>query len=128
MLRKVWNRNDEKLHTEESREENMNTVDSVTDNLIEAILQGETYQAYHRELEKVKQVPGLKEQLDEFRRRNFELQSRADNDFEKLDCFEKEYQNFRDNPLVMDFLAAELDLCRLMQNVSLRITEALKFE
>ena len=42
--------------------------------------------------------------------------------------FEKEYENFRQQPLVADFLAAELALCRMMQDIFGDITEALDFE
>lgn len=106
----------------------MNDLERATDTYIETILNSEVYRLYRTELEKVKEVPGLKEQVDEYRKRNFELQSSEDIDFNTLDSFEKEYENFRDNPLVADFLAAELDLCRMMQDISVRITAALKFE
>ena len=68
------------------------------------------------------------EQIDEFRRNNYLLQCRTDIDFDKLDHFEKEYENFRQQPLVADFLAAELALCRMMQDIFSDITEALDFE
>lgn len=106
----------------------MYDLERATDIYIETILDSDVYRLYRTELEKVKQVPGLKEQIDEYRKQNYELQSSDDNDFNKLDSFEKEYENFRDNPLVADFLAAELDLCRMMQDISARITEALEFE
>lgn len=101
---------------------------SATAALIEAVLATEEYQTYVTELNRVKQYPELKEQIDDLRRRTFELQSSADNNFNKLDQFEKEYETFRENMLVQDFLAAELDLCRLIQDVYLRITAALHFE
>lgn len=106
----------------------MSDLNRAIDDLIVAILESEVYRTYRTELDKVKQVPGLKEQIDEFRRRNFALQSSADNDFEKLDRIEKEYESFRATPLVADFLAAELDLCRMMQSIDMRITTELKFE
>lgn len=106
----------------------MNRLDRATDTFIEEILASEVYRNYRVQLEKVKQVPNLKEQIDEFRKRNFELQMSADADFEKLDRFEKEYENFRDDLLVADFLAAELDLCRTMQGISMRVIAELKFE
>ncbi len=106
----------------------MNRLDQATDEFITAILGSAIYRTYRQEPDKVKQVPGLKEQIDEFRKRNFELQLSADMDFGKLDSFEKEYENFRANPLVADFLAAELDLCRAIQRINMRITAELKFE
>ncbi|MCM1025808.1 MAG: YlbF family regulator [Roseburia sp.] len=106
----------------------MNDLDQAVDNFIEAILASEIYRTYRAELEKVKQDPELKSQIDEFRKRNFQLQSSRDADYEQLDRFEKEYESFREEPLVADFLAGELDLCRKMQEISLRVVEALNFE
>lgn len=106
----------------------MDSLEHATDVFISAILDSGVYRTYRAELDKVKQIPELKEQIDEFRKRNFELQSSADNDFEKIDRFEKEYEDFRSNPIVADFLAAELDLCRMIQEITMRITEELKFE
>lgn len=106
----------------------MNNIDNATDEFIAAILATDVYAGYRQELEKVKREPGLKDQIDNYRKRNFEFQSSTDNDFNKLDRFEKEYENFRANPLVADFLAAELDLCRMMQRINTRITAGLDFE
>lgn len=103
-------------------------LDAATENFIDAVLSSETYHRYRTELEKVKQDPELKRQIDDFRRQNYEFQNSQDVDFAKLDRFEKEYENFRENPLVSDFLAAELDFCRLMQRLETRITAALDFE
>lgn len=103
-------------------------IDAATDEFISAILDSEVYAAYRAELEKVKQETGLKEQLDTFRRRNYELQISLDNDFGKIDQFEREYEEFRANQLVSDFLAAELDLCRMMQRINTRIVAGLEFE
>ena len=57
----------------------MNNVNRAVDDLAAAILESDVYRTYRTELDKVKQVPGLKSQIDEFRRRNFALQSSADN-------------------------------------------------
>lgn len=106
----------------------MRQIDDAIDEFINAILSTQVYGNYRRELEKIKREPGLKEQIDEYRKRNFEFQASSDIDFNRLDLFEKEYENFRANPLVADFLAAELDLCRMMQRINIRITAGLDFE
>ena len=106
----------------------MSEMDSAMAAFVSAILATEEYQVYVKELNKVKQHPELKVQIDDFRRRNYELQSGASIDFEKIDKFEKEYETFRENFLVADFLAAELDFCRMMQKLNRRITEELRFE
>lgn len=76
----------------------------------------------------MKQFPELKAQLDEYRRRNYELQSSDDAELEKIEQLEREYSALRENQLVEDFLAAELAFCRLMQEVNLQVTDSLDFE
>lgn len=106
----------------------MNNIDEALKQLIEAILTSETYTRFDLQRNRVKQVPGLKEQIDEFRRRNYEFQNGSDYDFAKLDQFEKEYEDFRENPLVSDFLAADLAFCRLIQEINIKITAAINYE
>ena len=106
----------------------MNNIDSVTDELITAILETEVYKSYAEELAKVKRHPELKAQIDDFRKRNYEMQTSVDMDYNKLDCFEREYEDFRSNPLVADFIAAEVDLCRMIQRINTRIVAGINFE
>lgn len=106
----------------------MKELDSAIADYIAAIKATQVYQEYVRQKERVRQFPDLKEQIDTFRRRNYELQMSADNDFNRIDSFEKEYEDFRENPVVADFLAAELAFCRMMQKADLAIVEAMEFE
>lgn len=107
----------------------MSKVANAVEQLIAEILSSDEYRAYDEQRNKVKKYPELKAQIDEFRERNFLIQTSDDeNSMEKLETFEKEYSDFRENPLVSDFLAAELDFCRMMQGVNLRITEGVHFE
>lgn len=105
-----------------------NKIEKKTEELISILKDSPEYKSYKEQLAKVKQVEGLKEQIDAFRTNNFELQQAADNAFDKIDAFEKEYAKFREDPLVSDFLAAELAFCRLMQGITYRITDAMDFE
>ena len=77
---------------------------------------------------RVKEQSELKRQIDEFRTRNFELQTSKDTNFDKLDQFTRENEAFRENPLVSDFLAAELAFCRMMQEIGLYVTDQMHFE
>lgn len=95
---------------------------------IDEILKSDQYLEYVRQKEKVKQFPELKKQIDEFRARNFEMQIGKDMVFEKIEAFEKEYEDFRENPLVSDFLAAELALCRMLQKHGNMIMNEIDFE
>ena len=98
------------------------------DRLIEDILESEIYVEYQRQLAVVKEDPGLKEQIDVFRTRNLELQTGGNATFEQLDRFEREFAEFRENPKVDRFLAAELALCRLYHVIDRKLVEAIKFE
>ena len=47
---------------------------------------------------------------------------------DKLDDFEREYEKFREDPLVEEFLDAELAFCRMMQEIDVKLAEAMDFE
>lgn len=106
----------------------MSKIDSALECLITAVLDSEEYREYDTQRNKVNQHPELKAQIDEYRKRNYQLQTSDDNAFDKIEAFEKEYSALRENPLASDFLAAELDFCRMMQDINLRLTEAMHFE
>lgn len=93
-----------------------------------ALKQSKEYQDYARTLAAIKEVPGLKAQVDEYRKNNFLLQNSENTSFEALESFELEYAELRQNPLVEDFLTAELAFCRMMQYNNSLILEALHFE
>lgn len=100
------------------------------DEFVNSIRETETYKKYCEQLQMIKQQPQQYARVNEFRQRNYELQNSAQTDdlFEKIDVFEKEYEKFREDPLVENFLQAELALCRMMQKVDIMITEKLDFE
>lgn len=106
----------------------MDNVDIAVEQLIGAILNSDAYREYDLQRNRVNQYPDLKAQIDDYRCRNYEMQTSNDNAFDKIDQFEREYAGFRENPLVSDFLAAELAFCRMMQDINIRITEAVNFE
>ncbi|MBE5861383.1 MAG: YlbF family regulator [Lachnospiraceae bacterium] len=106
----------------------MNEVEEAVDRLANALLNSDVYLEYKSKLEQVKQDPDLKRQIDEFRMRNYELQQSPDYAFDKVEQFQREYQAFRDNPLVSDFLAAELAFCRMVQGIENRLSGMITFE
>ena len=106
------------------------TVREATEYFVEEIRKSDIYKEYNLQKEKLKKQPELFAEVAEFRQKNFALQNSAQGDdlFEKLDAFEKEYEDFRANPLVDDFLRAELAFCRMIQEVNVWITAELDFE
>ena len=77
------------------------------------------FRDYKYQKERIKKVPGMKERINEFRAKRFEFQNYAGEDlFEKIDEFQKEYQSFKEEPIVREYLAAELENCRLVQEIN----------
>lgn len=105
-------------------------VKKATDNFIEEIRESGIYKEYDFQKKKLKKQPELFAMVAEFRQRNFALQKEtpAEELLDKIDAFEREYEEFRANPLVDDFLRAELAFCRMMQEVNVLITAELDFE
>lgn len=95
---------------------------------IREIMSSEEYREYAYERDKVKQYPDLKAQIDDYRSKNFQVQTSQDTAFERIEQFEREYAGFRENQMVADFLASELAFCRMMQRIWLEIIDALDFE
>ena len=95
-----------------------------TEGFIERLRQTEAYKEYVRQRQNIKHFPELKEQIEAFRQENFRLQMETDSDtlFDEIDRFEQEYAEFRKNPVVNDFLAAELACIRMIQEVNEQIS------
>lgn len=108
----------------------MTMIEQATEEFILAIKRTEEYREYIIQKEKISRYPELKEQIYEYRKKNYELQLLGDSEelFEKIDAFQQEYESFREDPLVSDFLAAELAFCRMMQEINIRIIEGVDFE
>lgn len=108
----------------------MNNYERETEDFIKRLYETDICREYFKQRDAIKQYPELKRQIDEFRQRNYKLQNEMDSGslFDEVDRFEKEYEEFRKNPIVNDFLAAELAFCRLYQEVSDKIATAFAME
>lgn len=105
-------------------------IEQATKEFAHLLMKSSIYKEYSEQREKIRKQPEIYEKVNEFRQRNFELQNQAEDDnlLEKLESFEKEYEALRENPLVEDFLQAELAFCRMMQDVNMYLTTELDFE
>lgn len=108
----------------------MSRVDMAVKELIGAILASPEYREFDEQLSVMKNYPELKSQIDAFRQENFALQRSTEPDelLDKVDEFSKRYEEFRKNPMVESFLSAELDFCRMIQEINQKIMEAVNFE
>lgn len=72
---------------------------------------------------KVMEDPQLAYQIDEFRKQNYKMQTQTfpDQMMDSSDHFAKEHEKFRENPLVQEFLEAELAYCRMLQEITAQI-------
>ena len=105
-------------------------VQKALEQLAQAIKDSDIYLEYRRQSEKVDNTGDMREKIDEYRVRNFELQNSVQTEdlLDKLDAFEREYEKFREDPLVEEFLDAELAFCRMMQEIDVKLAEAMDFE
>ena len=96
------------------------------DDFIAKLKKTQVYLEYEEQLRKLSEQPELKQRVDDFRRRNYEIQTRAysENIFDEVERFQKESEHLRDIPIVHEFLASELALCRMIQKVTTTIVEA----
>ena len=108
----------------------MMEVQEALEQLAQAVKESEVYREYRRQSERVDNAGDLREKIDEYRVRNFELQNSVQTEdlLDKLDDFEREYEKFREDPLVEEFLDAELAFCRMMQEIDVKLAEAMDFE
>ena len=75
-------------------------VNQAVEQMVQAIRNTDAYLEYQKQLARVKEQSELKRQIDEFRTRNFELQTSKDTNFDKLDQFTRENKSRRENPLL----------------------------
>ena len=112
------------------RQEEKMTVEAAADKYIEAILSTTLYQEYALQRDKLLKQQELYQKVNEFRIKNYMIQTRKEGDdlLNAMDDLQREYESIRENPLVEDFLAAELAFCRMMQELNNKVADALDFD
>lgn len=106
-------------------------VTKATENFVQEIMKTDIYREYDFQKRKLKEQPELFEKVREFRQKNFAMQTadaQGDELLDKLEAFEREAEKLREDPLVDNFLSAELAFCRMMQEANVRIMAGLDFE
>ena len=108
----------------------MSQIEDAMDGLMTAIRNSEEFIRYQAIKEKVHGFPKLESQITEFRKKNYLLQNSDGNVdlYDATDKMEQEYREFRKNPLVAEYLAAENAFCRVVQKVNWTLIEELDFE
>ena len=104
-------------------------VSRLADELGDAILSSGEYVHYHELEEKVKANPDLYSRINELRRSNHMLQNgygRMTND--EYQGLAKTSQALHEDDLANEFLDAEVDLARLIQQIMKKLTERICFD
>lgn len=108
----------------------MDEVSRCTVQLAQALKESEAYLAFREASRKLLEKPELKAQIDNFRKRTYLLQSSGNGDdlFDEMVQLEKEYEDFRKDPLVNEYLYTELQICRMLQRCSMEIMTSVDLE
>ncbi len=108
----------------------VNKVDAALLALADALRSGDEYRRYQRARAKIEQRDGLKQQIDDYRVENFNMQQNFQGEelFHKTEEFLQKYKTFREDADVDEFLAAELSLVRKIQSLEEDLLDELDFE
>lgn len=105
----------------------METIEMSIQQLVGAIKKSPEYKTYKARETELDRHPELWERVDRFCARNFHLQNNTEPAamFEELDKMHRESQELRKIPEVNAYLQAELNLCKLLQSISLDLNGSL---
>lgn len=108
----------------------MGEIRDCTKALIQAILDSKEYRKFNDLKEEVQKDPELRRQINEFRLHVFEIQNSQNplDMFDEQQRISRKYEEFRKNPLVNEFLLAELSVCRILQKVTGEVANAIDLD
>ncbi len=108
----------------------MKNIDGIKNELRQAIIESAEYQEYKELQERLDKNPDLKRAVDDYRRRNFELQynESVDDLFTATQNLSREYEDIKNQILVRKYLDAEICLCREIQDICMSVVEVVDFD
>ncbi len=106
----------------------MEQVQELTEKLTAAISQSAEYIRYQNARQKLAQYPILKKRADEFRKKNYDIQTSDADIFVEADGLRQEYAYITQNDIVWEYLEAENAFCRVLQRVNWQLMEQLEFD
>lgn len=109
--------------------EYMDQISEKTADLIVAIRQSNEYKRYQEARQKLHEDPDLERAVHEFRKRNYQIQNSGNIDlFNEVDHLDWENSQMIKNPVVEEYMAAEIAYCRVVQEINWRLIEGMDFE
>ena len=104
-------------------DDSIRKIEICRDQLLEAIRTSSICRRYEEKAAALDQDPERRARTDDFRRRSFESQgglSEGD-DIESRHRLFREKQELYADPVIGEYLASELEMCRMLQNLCLSI-------
>lgn len=102
----------------------MERVEKALQELAAAIRESGPYLRYQGAAARKKEDPEREGRIDDFRKRNFALQNGSEGDLQReTEQFCRELAQLNQDPVAAEFLAAELELCRMLQGICNRILD-----
>jgi cell fate (sporulation/competence/biofilm development) regulator YlbF (YheA/YmcA/DUF963 family) len=97
---------------------------------IDAVKKSKEYLNYQIAREKVRKEPEKERIIHEYRKRNYLLQNQREgvNLFNEIDRLNQDFAVHLADPLMEEYISAEVDFCRLLQFVSKELMSQLDFD
>lgn len=98
----------------------MEEIRRCTEELIEAIRKSDVYREYEEARLTLAAHPDLRNTINEFRKRSYEIQNgdSPEDVYEKMEQLERDFYMVRRNDIMNNYLQAELAICRTLQTIN----------
>ena len=108
----------------------MDGFDKLTDDYLKELKKSPVFKQYRDKYTALKKDEEMWEKVFEYRKLRHELQKNTSPDelYDKADWFERDHAYIYENKQAKEFLEAEVAMCRLVQDICLKITQSMDFE
>ncbi|MCC6093882.1 MAG: YlbF family regulator [Eubacterium sp.] len=106
----------------------MDQVREKTEELVRTLENSEAYKRYCSLSEQLKDMPELRQKINEYRRKVYEMQTSGRDLYDETDYVISEYSPLLRNEIAADFLDAEGAVCRMVQQVVDTISSEIHLE
>lgn len=102
-------------------------IKTIADDYLDKLRSVDEYVAYKDELNMLERFPDLMTRVDAYRAENFAIQSRFEGDelYDRVEELQNRYDDILSDGRVSNFLHAESNFCRMIQEVNQYIVEGL---
>ena len=104
----------------------MQKINQLKAEIADTIKESTEYKEYKRLEAIVNMDPNLKRSIDEFRRRNYEIQ--VEDIFAAQEELNNQYKDMRNQYMVNRYLLAEVCLCRMVQDICRAVVDSIDFD